>query len=312
MMLNILYAGNPADWIQYSKHLRVAFNKVGLDCNLIQNAGDPADVDYIIYAPNGGLDDFTPFVNAKLVQSLWAGVEVPTANKTLTQPLSRMVEPGLSLGMADYVMGHVLRHHLGTDHFAAAKPGEWHGGLVPPLAQDRMVGILGLGALGMFCAQKLADFGFQTCGWSRSLKRDDRVGCFSGDDGLAQVLAQSDILVLLLPNTPETNGVVNAGAIAQMRDGVAIVNPGRGPLIDDDALLAALNSGKVSGATLDVFHVEPLPADHPYWVHPSVLVTPHIASATRTNTTSHVVAENIRRGQAGEPFLNIVDMQVGY
>lgn len=312
MMLNILYAGNPADWTEYSAQLRVAFDKAGLDYDLCQTASDPADVDYIIYAPNGGLDDFTPYVNAKLVQSLWAGVEVPTANKTLTQPLSRMVEPGLSLGMADYVMGHVLRHHLGTDHFAAAKPGEWHEGLVPPLAQDRMVGILGLGALGMFCAHKLADFGFQTCGWSRSLKSDDRVGCFSGDDGLAQVLAQSDILVLLLPNTPETNGVVNADTIAQMRDGVAIINPGRGPLINDDALIAALNSGKVSGATLDVFDVEPLPADHPYWVHPSVLVTPHIASATRTNTACDVVAENIRRGQAGQPFLNIVDMNAGY
>ncbi len=311
-MLNILYAANPDDWDEYGAQLRVAFDEAGLVCNLIQDAANPEDVDYIIYAPSGGLDDFTPFVNAKLVQSLWAGVEVPTANKTLTQPLSRMVEPGLSLGMADYVMGHVLRHHLGTDHFAAAKPGVWHEGLIPPLAQDRMVGILGLGALGMFCAHKLADFGFQTCGWSRSLKTDDRVGCFSGDDGLAQVLAQSDILVLLLPNTPDTYHVVNADSIAQMRDGVAIVNPGRGPLIDDDALIDGLDSGKVSGATLDVFAIEPLPEDHPYWVHPKVLVTPHIASATRTNTACDVVAENIRRGEAGELFLNIVDMKAGY
>ena len=311
-MLNILYAANPADWDEYSAQLRLAFAKFGLVYNLSQEIANPADVDYIIYAPSGGLDNFTPFVNAKLVQSLWAGVEVPTANKTLTQPLSRMVEPGLSLGMADYVMGHVLRHHLGTDHFAAAKPGEWHESFIPPLAQDRMVGILGLGALGMFCAHKLADFGFRTCGWSRSLKTDDRVGCFSGDDGLAHVLAQSDILVLLLPNTPDTNGIVNADTIAQMRDGVAIINPGRGPLIDDDALLSALDSGKVSGATLDVFDVEPLRDDHPYWLHPSVLVTPHIASSTRTNTACDVVAENIRRGQASEPFLNIVDMQAGY
>ena len=310
--MNILYAGNPADWDEYNAQLRVAFDKVGFEYELSQTVNDPADVDYIIYAPNGGLDDFTPFVNAKLVQSLWAGVEVPSANATLTQPLSRMVEPGLSLGMADYVMGHVLRHHLGTDRFARVKDGEWLGDFIPPLAQDRMVGILGLGALGMFCAHKLADFGFQTCGWSRSLKSDDRVACYSGNDGLAQVLAQSDILVLLLPNTAETNGVVNADTIAQMRDGVAIVNPGRGPLIDDDALLDALDSGKVSGATLDVFDVEPLPTDHPYWRHPSVLVTPHIASATRTSTACDVVAENISRGQAGEPFLNIVDMQAGY
>jgi glyoxylate/hydroxypyruvate reductase A len=311
-MLNILYAGNPADWDEYRAQLRISFEKAGFDYNLSHAISDPKDVDYIIYSPNGGLDDFTPYVNAKLVQSLWAGVEVPTANKTLTQPLARMVEPGLSLGMADYVMGHVLRHHLGTDHFAAAKPGEWNEGLVPPLAQDRMIGILGLGALGMFCAHKLADFGFQTCGWSRTLKSDERVECFSGDDGLQTVLEQSDILVLLLPNTTGTHHLINAKTISKMRDGVAIVNPGRGPLIDDSALLAALDSGKVSGATLDVFDVEPLPADHPYWVHPSVLVTPHIASATRTNTACDIVAENIHRGQAGEPFLNIVDMKAGY
>jgi glyoxylate/hydroxypyruvate reductase A len=311
-MLNILYAGNPDEWDEYSAQLRVAFDKVGFEYSLRQAISDPKDVDFIIYSPNGGLDDFTPFVNAKLVQSLWAGVEVPTANKTLTQPLARMVEPGLSLGMADYVMGHVMRHHLGTDRFATANAGEWLGELIPPLAQDRTVGILGLGALGMFCAHKLADFGFQTCGWSRTLKTDDRVACFSGDDGLQTVLEQSDILVLLLPNTADTHQLINAHSIAQMRDGVAIVNPGRGPLIDDNALLNAMDSGKVSGATLDVFSTEPLPADHPYWVHPSVLVTPHIASATRTNTACDVVAENIRRGAAGEPFLNIVDTQAGY
>tara|TARA_R110002094_G_scaffold37896_6_gene50704 strand:+ start:3788 stop:4726 length:939 start_codon:yes stop_codon:yes gene_type:complete len=312
MMINIFYAGNPDAWDEYEPNLRGSFDAVGLDFYLSNNAQVPEEVDYIVYAPNGALTDFTPYTNIKLVQNLWAGVEVPTANKTLTQPLARMVEPGLTLGMADYVVGHVLRHHLGTDMFAAAKPGEWHEDLVPPLAMDRVVGVLGLGALGMYSAGKLAEFGFKTCGWSRSQKSHPSVDCHCGDDGLDAVLQGSDILVLLLPNTAQTTGLINAETIAKMRDGVTIVNPGRGPLIDDDALLAALDTGKVSGATLDVFNVEPLPADHRYWTHPSVLVTPHIASATRTKTACDVVAQNILRGEKGQPFLHLVDMAAGY
>jgi glyoxylate/hydroxypyruvate reductase A len=312
MMIEILYAGNADSWDEYSAALKSSFDAVGLKYNLTNEAQAPESVDYIVYAPNGPLTDFTPFQNTKLVQSLWAGVEVPTANKTLNQPLARMVEPGLTLGMADYVLGHVLRHHLGTDFFATAKPGEWHEGKVPPLAADRVVGVLGLGSLGMFCAGKLAEFGFPTCGWSRSPKAHSNVKCYHGDDGLISVLERSEILVLLLPNTAQTTGVINAGSIANMRDGVAIINPGRGPLIDDDALLAALDSGKVSGATLDVFNVEPLPVDHRYWTHPSVLVTPHIASATRTKTACDVVAQNILRGENGEPYLHLVDKAAGY
>jgi glyoxylate/hydroxypyruvate reductase A len=311
-MINILYAGREDQWGEYGESLRASFDKIGLKYRLVLEAKAPEKIDYIIYAPNGGLADFTPFTNAKLVQNLWAGVEVPTANQTLTQSLARMVEPGLSLGMADYVMGHVLRHHLGTDSFANAKPGEWLEELIPPLASNRTVGILGLGELGMFCAHKLADYGFQTLGWSRSQKQCDKVQCHSGLVGLEAVLKESEILVLLLPNTADTSELINAETISKMRDDVAIINPGRGTLIDDRALLAALDSGKISGATLDVFHIEPLPSDHPFWTHPSVLVTPHIASATRTNTACDVVAENIRRGEAGEPFLYLVDRTAGY
>lgn len=311
-MVNVFYAGKSDEWPEYQSELNRAFSDVGLQVNLSNTANDPKSVDYIIYAPNGPLTDFTPFTNVKLVQNLWAGVEVPTANKTLLQPLARMVEPGLTLGMADYVMGHVLRHHLGTDHFANATAGEWHEELIPPLAQDRTVGILGLGALGMFCAQKLVDFGFPTCGWSRTQKSDERVTCKSGDEGLKDVFAQSDILVLLLPNTPGTKNIINAQTINMMKDNAAIINPGRGQLIEDDALLAALDRGKLSGATLDVFHTEPLPKEHRYWTHPKVLVTPHIASATRTNTACDVVSQNIQRGELGQPFLHLVDKQAGY
>jgi len=311
-MINILYAGRADQWEEYEPALRKSLDASDLEYNLSYDAEDPESIDYIVYAPNGPLTDFTPFTNVKLVQNLWAGVEVPTANKTLTQPLARMVEPGLTLGMADYVMGHVLRHHLDSDTFAKAAAGEWLEGHTPPLAQDRRVGILGVGELGMFCGRKLADFGFQVSGWSRTLKRDDQVECFSGPDGLNTVLETSEILLLLLPNTEQTHHLINENSLTKMRDGVAIINPGRGPLIDDTALLAALDSGKVSGATLDVFATEPLPQNHPYWTHPNVLVTPHIASVTRTNTACDVVAENIALGEAGKPFKFLVDKQAGY
>ena len=136
--------------------------------------------------------------------------------------------------------------------------------------------------------------------------------CLHGDDGLARALESAQVLILLLPLTGATENIVNATALARMPQGAFVLNPGRGPLIDDAALLAALDSGQIAHATLDVFRVEPLPPEHAYWAHPNVTVTPHIASETRINTASQVVAENIRRGEAGAPFLHLVDRTLGY
>lgn len=312
MTKTVLFSAKPALWDDYQPLLTGLFSKAGLDLNLVQRTDHPEDVDYIIYAPNGPVQDFAPYKNVTLVQSLWAGVEVALQNKTLIQPLARMVDPGMSAGMADYVVGHVMRYHLGIAAQAAAKPGEWLENIAPPLAQSRTVGFLGIGALGMFCAHAVAKQGFNVVGWSRSMKSDDVVKCYAGDDGLRDVLARSDILILLLPDTAGTTNLINADTIAQMKNGAAIINPGRGPLIDDTALLQGLDSGKLSGATLDVFRVEPLPANDPYWIHPRVLITPHIASETRLETSAAVVVENIGRGEAGKPFLHLVDRTAGY
>lgn len=312
MTKTVLFSAPAESWEGYAPYLNDLFTNAGLDMQLVRNADNPMDVDYIIYAPNGPVQDFAPYKNTKLVQSLWAGVETALRNKTLTQPLARMVDPGMSEGMADYVVGHVMRHHLGIALHASVQPGEWRNDTAAPLARNRTVGFLGIGALGMYCAHAVAKQGFNVVGWSRSLKSDAVVKCYAGDDGLRDILGQSDTLVLLMPDTAATANMINADTIAQMKDGAAIINPGRGPLIDDAALLAGLDSGKLSGATLDVFRVEPLPASDPYWAHPKVLVTPHIASETRVETSAAVVVENITRGEAGQPFLHLVDRAAGY
>jgi len=174
------------------------------------------------------------------------------------------------------------------------------------------VTVLGLGALGQACARMLVQLGFPVTGWSRRPKDIPGITCLSGDDGLEQALRAADILVLLLPLTDETENLLDTLTLALLPEGAMIVNPGRGPLIDDDALMTALDRGHVAHATLDVFRQEPLPRDHPFWAHPQVTVTPHIASETRPETAAQVIAENIRRGEAGEPFLHLVDRAKGY
>ena len=154
--------------------------------------------------------------------------------------------------------------------------------------------------------------GFPVTGWSRSAKDVPGIRCLYGDDGLVAALTGAEIVILLLPQTPETENILNAESLNLLAPGAFVINPGRGPLIDDAALIAALDSGQVAHATLDVFRTEPLPKDHPYWAHPKVTVTPHIASTTRPETASRIIAENIKRGETGQPFLNVVDRSLGY
>ena len=253
------------------------------------------------------MQDFTPYTRAKAVLNLWAGVERIVGNPTLTQPLTRMVDPGLTEGMVEWVVGHTLRHHLGMDRHIV-NPGHVWDPTCPPLARERPVTILGMGALGSACADALRALNFPVTGWSRT----EKPGQLHGEHGLRKALSTAQILITLLPKTPETENLLNADRLAHLPQGAAILNPGRGPLIDDDALLAALDAGHIGHATLDVFRVEPLPQDHPYWSHPRVTVTPHIAADTRAITASRVIAENIRRGEAGEPFLHLVDRKRGY
>lgn len=304
----ILFAA-PALWPEYRDLLPGALARAGIAAQVVTEA-DPAEVDAVIYAPSSPLQDFTPYVKAGLVQNLWAGVERIVGNATLTQPLCRMVDPGLTEGMVEWVVGHALRHHLGLDRHIVNPDHVWDP-TCPPLARSRPVAMLGVGELGLACARALQALNFPVTGWSRTQKEIPGLPCLSGEEGLRQALSTAQIVVTLLPKTPQTENLLNAERLSWLPQGAVILNPGRGPLIDDAALLAALETN-VAHATLDVFRVEPLPQDHPFWSHPKVTVTPHIAADTRPETAVHVVVENLRRLRDGEPFLNLVDRVRGY
>jgi glyoxylate/hydroxypyruvate reductase A len=308
--LTVLFAA-PALWGEYREVLPAALRETGIAARVVTEAEDPAAVDYIVYAPSSPLQDFRPFSRARAVLSLWAGVERIVANPTLTQPLCRMVDPALTEGMVEWVVGHSLRHHLGMDRHIV-NPGRIWDPACPPLARERPVTILGLGALGAACGQALAALNFPVTGWSRSPKAIAGLRCLSGPEGLEQALAQAAILVLLLPRTPETENLLDARRLARLPRGAVILNPGRGALIDDAALLAALDAGHLGHATLDVFRTEPLPADHPFWGHPGITVTPHIAADTRPASAARVLVANIARAEAGLPLLHLVDRARGY
>jgi len=310
-MLNVLFSAKDQAWDDYRVPLETAFADAGLTVNLSRDHA-PDVVDYIVFAPNGPVTDFSAYVNTKAVMSLWAGVETVVDNETLTQPLVRMVDDSLTAGMVEWVVGHTLRHHLGLDRHVAGQDGIWRDDVYPPIAAQRPVTILGLGALGTACGRALTALGFPVTGWSRNPKSAGGMTCLHGADGLRHALKEAQIVILLLPGTPATENTLNAQTLDLLARGAFVINPGRGPLIDDDALLAALDSGQIKHATLDVFRTEPLPEGHDFWTHPNVTVTPHIASTTRPDTASKIIAATIVRDQSGLALDNLVDRSAGY
>lgn len=306
--MRVLFAAPARLWDAWAPALRAACPEMEL-CR----DGDPASFDALIYAPgypeHGGALDFSRFTRARMVQSLWAGVERIVLNPTLTQPLCRMVDPGLAQGMVDYCTGWAMRAHLGMDLYA--QDSIWRNATVPPLARERAVTVLGMGELGRAVATALAGLGFRVAGWSQSGRPVPGIKVLPGPS-LTRALERAQILICLLPDTADTRNLLDAERLALLPPGATIINAGRGTLIDDAALLAALDLGRPARAVLDVFRNEPLPADHPFWRHPAVTVTPHVAAETRPDTAAPVVAENLRRAMRGQPPLYLVDRGRGY
>ncbi|MFG1430194.1 glyoxylate/hydroxypyruvate reductase A [Xanthobacter sp. V2C-8] len=284
-----------------------------LDIRQWPDVGAAEEIDYAFAwkVPPGVLAGLP---NLKAVFSLGAGVDSIIGADVVPAhlPLVRMVDPGLKLGMNEFVLMQALYYHREMPAFAAQQARrEWHERNVP-LASHRTVGVMGLGELGRFCAENLARVGFSVRGWARSARDIPGVACFHGPEGLGPFLSETEILVCLLPLTPESRGILNAQTFARLPRGASLINAARGGHLVDEDLLAALESGHMAGATLDVFHVEPLPAEHPFWAHPRVIVMPHAAAPTQPETAAPTVIEGIRRHRAGLPLLNVVDRALGY
>lgn len=275
--------------------------------------GKPAEIDYaFVWHPPAGL--FAQLTGLRAVFSLGAGVERLLANPELPpdMPLVRMVDPSLGADMAIYVTMQVLHYHRRMPEMARNQRAAAWVPLDVPVAARRRVGILGYGALGALCAERLAPFGFDIGIWSRRPKQAPGLRAYAGMAELAAFLAASDILVCLLPLTEDTRGILDARAFAAMPRGSHLINAGRGGHVVEADLLAALESGQIAHATLDVFAEEPLAAAHPFWRHERVTVTPHVAALTQPETAAAVIAENIRRHQAGGDLVNTVDRRRGY
>ncbi len=285
----------------------------GLDLREWPEAGDPNDIDYALVwqPPKGELKDYP---NLKVIFSVGAGIDHLSSDPDLPKgvPVVRMVEPGLTAGMTEFVVMSVLYHHrFMLDYAAQARAHVWREIDQVP-AWDRRVGIMGLGVLGGDAAEKLVALRFDVAGWSGSPKDLPGVTSFHGAEGFLPFLNRSDILVCLLPLTPATTDILDARAFAALPEGASLVSVGRGPQVVEADLLAALDSGQLDGATLDVFRDEPLPADSPFWDHPRVVVTPHVASMTIARGACEFVIDNIRRFEAGQPLLHVVDLGNGY
>jgi glyoxylate/hydroxypyruvate reductase A len=306
----LLYKSDPARGAEWAKIL--AQKAPDLSFRIWPEIGDPAEIRYFVaWMPPDDLMERFP--NLELLISSGAGVDHLDLSKLPPDlPVARMVETGIVDGMVEYVSMAVLSLHRDLIDYVAQQRDEiWKQIRVRP-ASTRRVGVLGLGMLGEASCRMLKNFGFQIAGWSRSRREIEGVTCFAGAGELPEFLARTDILVCLLPLTDETRGMLGAELFAQLPKGAKLVNTGRGGHLDQDALLAALDSGQISAAVLDVTTPEPLTKGHPLWSHPRVLVTPHIASMTQPETAVEVVLENLRRHRAGEPLIGLVDRVRGY
>jgi glyoxylate/hydroxypyruvate reductase A len=298
---------DPAEWVP-----RLQALLPDEDIRVWPEIGDPASVEVAVVwiPPEEGLVSFT---GLRAVQSLGAGInQLGMHGFPPGVRVARLVDSGLTGMMTEYALLAALRYARNIDfHERAQRASTWDY-VMPAGVGAFTVGVMGLGVIGSATALRLAANGFPVRGWARSAKSLDGVACFSGEAGLPEFLGGTQILINLLPLTPQTENILDAKLFAMLPKGAFVVNIGRGAHLMDADLLAALDSGHLAGATLDVFRPEPLPSEHPFWLHPRILMTPHCAGTGDPDSAAKLVAENIRRAKAGEPLLNEVDRARGY
>ncbi|OUM03835.1 2-hydroxyacid dehydrogenase [Variovorax sp. JS1663] len=305
-----LYKSDPARGRQWAEVFRRRAPEI--DFRIWPDIGDPAQVRFLA-AWEPPPDIAARFPALEVLFSSGAGVDqfdftiLPPA-----LPVVRMVEPGIVRGMVEYVTHAVLDLHRDMPAYRRQQQeGLWQPLTVRP-AGERRVGVLGLGSLGQAVLAQLVGLGFDCAGWSRSQHHVDGVQCHAGSEALQDFLARTDVLVCLLPLTDATRGFLDARLFSLLPRGASLVHVGRGPQLVEADLLAALASGQLAEAVLDVTDPEPLPQAHAFWRHPRIRLTPHIASMTQPLSAAEVVIDNLQRFERGEPMLGLVDRARGY
>jgi glyoxylate/hydroxypyruvate reductase len=308
--MTFLYKANATRGMEWARCF--AARAPDLPFRLWPDIGDPEQVRYLaVWAPPENIA--ATFRNLEIVFSVGAGVDQFDFSQLPAHvPLIRMLEPGIAESMVEYVTMAVLALHRDLVHFIAQQREQmWREIRITPAAKRR-VGVMGLGLLGQAVLERLKPFGFPLAGWNRSPRAIEGVSCYAGGQALPAFLAQTDILVCLLPLTSETRGILNTGLFEALPRGAQLVNVGRGGHLVEADLIEALERGRLSAAVLDVAEHEPLPAGHPFWSHPRILLTPHIASMTTPETAVEFVLNTIDRHRRGETLPGRVDRERGY
>lgn len=280
---------------------------------------EPADVLYALtWKPPEGLLRTLP--NLKVIFNLGAGVDALLSDTDLPDvPIVRLVDDNLTWRMGEWVTLQVLTHHRQALHYLAQQKAHQYKdqSLRHVKASELTVGMMGYGVLGQHCAGILQAIGYEVIAWSRSAKDGGNVPVYAGEEEKAAFLAKTDILVVLLPFTPATYEILNADLFAALSQdsplgGPVIINGGRGGLQNEDDVVAALKSGALAGASLDVFKTEPLPADSPLWDAPNLVLTPHVAAISEPRAVARYVVAQMDAFERGDPMTNIVDRHRGY
>lgn len=283
-----------------------------LEVRIYPDLGAPERFDYLLgYDPPSELLQKLP--NLKVIFSAGAGADALLATPGLPQvPLVRMVDDSLAELVSEFAASQVLAWHRDLWSYRQQQAQAQWCPLPLRRARERRVGVLGLGAIGQRVARTLLSLGFDVVGWSRTSKAVEGLRCFAGPAQLFQALRHTEILISILPLTNATRGILNAETLKELHRGAVVINVGRGAHLVESDLLALLDEGHLSGASLDVFDKEPLPDGHPFWHHPKVVVTPHVAGAITGSAMAGVVTTQIERFEKGLGLQNIVNRAAGY
>lgn len=306
MSIALIIPDRKLDDLQHKLQLTLPDTKIEIWPDISQ----PEQVTFAVVwkQPFGSL---TTLPALKAIQCFGAGVDAILADPQLPAvPVSRIVDPDLTHSMVQYLQGVVSYYQLRLDQFAAQQRQQ----LWKPKRQRNITKlcVLGLGELGMAVARHFAQAGFTVDGWSRSPKKDEKIRCFTEQQGLQTAITDADVIICLLPLTAETDSLLNAAFFQTVTPGAILINVARGAIVDDIALLNALDSGQLQAACLDVFRQEPLPKENALWHHPAVLITPHISAVTNVTTVIEQIVVNYRRSERGQTLHHEVDTKRGY